>query len=123
MGYKINNALLDLSAIPSNMGGDSSARRHLLRRELKKVMKNYICPKCQGTDYFLGIRTISGVTVTRWNGFKTKQMPVCKVCDEIMVTQHQNSNLVNKIGRIGLFTILGLITSLILINMVISLLS
>jgi hypothetical protein len=86
-------------------------------------MKNYICPKCKGTDYFLGIRTISGVTVTRWNGFKTKQMPVCKVCDEIMVSQHENSNLVNKIGRIGLITVLILSASLILINIVVSLLS
>jgi len=57
----------------------------------------------------MGIRTISGVTVTRWNGLKTKQMPICKVCDEIMVTEHGNANLVNKIGRIGLYTILGFI--------------
>lgn len=93
------------------------------RRGIEEGMKNYTCPKCKGTDYFLGIRTISGVTVTRWNGFKTKQMPVCKVCDEIMVTQHENSNLVNKVGRIGLFTVLGLVISIILGNIVVSLLS
>jgi len=72
-------------------------------------LNNYTCPKCHGSDYFMGIRTISGVTVTRWNGLKTKQMPICKVCDEIMVTEHGNANLVNKIGRIGLYTILGFI--------------
>lgn len=72
-------------------------------------MNNFICPKCLGRDYFMGIRTISGVTVTRWNGLKTKQLPICRVCDEIMVAQHGNANLINKIGRIGLYTFLGFI--------------
>jgi len=81
-------------------------------------VNNYFCPKCHGSDYFMGIRTISGVTVTRWNGLKTKQMPICRVCDEIMVTQHSNANLINKIGRIGLYIFLGLITVMVIVGFI-----
>ncbi|NDF03366.1 MAG: hypothetical protein EB067_08150 [Actinobacteria bacterium] len=86
-------------------------------------MKNYTCPKCHGADYFLGIRTVSGFTVTRWNGLKTKQMPICRDCDEIMVSQHENANLVNKIGRVGMYTIFGFVSLVILANIVLSFLN
>jgi hypothetical protein len=41
------------------------------------------CPKCRGVDYFLGKRNVSGAFLKI---LRTKQVPICKVCDEIMVS-------------------------------------
>ena len=41
------------------------------------------CPKCLGVDYFLGQRNVSGAV---FKILRTKQVPICKVCDEIMVS-------------------------------------
>jgi|LakMenEpi03Aug12_release.lakeMendotaPanAssembly.Ray.scaffolds.fasta_scaffold3125282_1 hypothetical protein len=46
-------------------------------------MSDYQCPKCLSTDYFLGKRNVSG---TFFNILRTKQVPICKVCDEIMLS-------------------------------------
>ena len=42
---------------------------------------NVKCPKCGGSDYFMSTRNI---VRWAWLGGKMKNIPVCKVCHEIM---------------------------------------
>lgn len=46
-------------------------------------MSDYQCPKCGGTDYFNGKRNVSGAF---FKILRTKEVPICKKCDEIMVS-------------------------------------
>jgi hypothetical protein len=46
-------------------------------------MSDYQCPKCGGTDYFMAKRNVSGLVFAR---LTTKNVPVCKKCDEIMAS-------------------------------------
>jgi hypothetical protein len=46
-------------------------------------MSNLLCPKCEGTDYFLSQRNM--VKGMGWlQRGSIKGIPVCRVCDEIM---------------------------------------
>ena len=48
-----------------------------------------ICPKCSGDDYFMSTRNvIKGRGGIYGNRGGTKQFPVCRVCNEIMVTPY-----------------------------------
>jgi hypothetical protein len=64
----------------------------------------------------------TGMGLFHKGGFKV--LPVCKQCDELMMTLHSNRNAVNKIGHYGLISI-GVFFALIfggwLISLIISL--
>jgi hypothetical protein len=46
-------------------------------------MKSFVCPKCNGQDYFLSKRTVvKGRGMSVRGG--VQQFPVCRNCDEIM---------------------------------------
>jgi small-conductance mechanosensitive channel len=67
-------------------------------------MSNLTCPKCGGSDYFLSKRNIVKGMGWAQRG-SLKSIPVCRVCDEMMMTLHSNQNIVNKIGKYGLIVI------------------
>lgn len=47
------------------------------------MSRNFRCPKCKGTDYFVGQRNV--VTGMGWmQSGKMKEFPICRNCDEIM---------------------------------------
>ena len=51
------------------------------------MAKQYKCPKCGGSDYFLSNRNVmKGVGGIYGNRGGVKKFPVCKVCEEIMDT-------------------------------------
>jgi len=73
-------------------------------------MRNVKCPKCGSADYFLGKRNVSGAILKI---LRTKQVPICKKCDEIMVATVPTIIRVNRvIGNPKL--IIGLIAFLLL---------
>ena len=46
-------------------------------------MSDYKCPKCGGLEYFMAKRNVSGVVFAR---LTTRTVPVCRKCDELMVS-------------------------------------
>jgi len=51
------------------------------------VDKQYKCPKCGGSDYFVSNRNVmKGIGGIYGNRGGVKKFPVCKVCEEIMDT-------------------------------------
>ena len=85
-------------------------------------MKSFLCPKCGSDEYFFSKRNI--VQGTGWlQKGSIKSVPVCRVCDEMMMVLHGENNLVNKIGKYGLISI-GVILGLsILVNVIESILN
>ena len=76
------------------------------------LMNEYQCPKCNGWDYFKGKRNVSG---TFFKILRTKEVAICKKCDEIMtsylVVNPKVASLASskKIDRIFLYVIAGLL--------------
>jgi len=62
-------------------------------------MTKLMCPKCNGSDFFYSKRNVTSGAV--FQKLRTKAVPVCKQCDEILMTFHDSAKRVNKIGRIG----------------------
>ena len=51
------------------------------------MTRQYKCPKCGGSDYFMSNRNVmKGVGGIYGNRGGIKKFPVCKVCEEIMDT-------------------------------------
>ena len=51
------------------------------------MAKQYKCPKCGGSDYFMSNRNVmKGIGGIYGNRGGVKKFPVCKVCEEIMDT-------------------------------------
>ena len=77
-------------------------------------MKSFQCPKCGGEDYFLSKRNIvSGMGWAQLGSIKS--VPVCRACDEIMMTFHSNQTTVNKVNKIGKYGLISTAVILVLI--------
>lgn len=67
--------------------GESNFVRNILEmseiQDYSSNMKEYICPKCGGSDYFMSQRNIVKGMGWAQRG-SIKSIPVCRVCDEIM---------------------------------------
>ena len=57
-------------------------------------MSDYQCPKCGGIDYFMAKRNVSGAVFAR---LTTKNVPVCKKCDEIMASTLKLNPIIPKV--------------------------
>lgn len=66
-------------------------------------LSDYQCPKCGGTDYFTAKRNVSGVF---WTRLTTRDMPVCKKCDEIMASTLKLNPIIKRIFFWGLLAFL-----------------
>jgi hypothetical protein len=80
-------------------------------------MNEYQCPKCKGWDYFIGKRNVSGAF---FKILRTKEVAICKSCDEIMtaylVVNPKVASIASskKIDRIFLYVIAGLLILLLI---------
>jgi hypothetical protein len=85
-------------------------------------MKSFQCPKCGGNDYFLSKRNIVNGMGWAQRG-SVKSVPVCRACDEIMMSFHSNKttvNRVNKIGKYGLISTAVILALILLIGLLLS---
>ena len=69
---------------------------------------SYQCPKCDGTDYFMSKRNVKGVVFTR---LTTRDMPVCRKCDEIMSSNLKLNPIIPKflLGVLLILVVVGFI--------------
>jgi hypothetical protein len=76
-------------------------------------MSDYQCPKCGGTIYFIAKRNVSGVVFAR---LTTRNVPVCKKCDEIMASTLKLNPIIPKIliGALVAFLVLSVFGALFL---------
>ena len=67
-------------------------------------MSDYQCPKCGGIDYFMAKRNVSGAVFAR---LTTKNVPVCKKCDEIMASTLILNPIISIISKVLLGVLLA----------------
>ena len=78
-------------------------------------MSDYQCPKCGGSNYYYAKRNVSGAIFVV---LRTKKVPICKDCDEIMESALKLNPIIPLIGKVVVialfvyFVVLLLITGL-----------
>jgi hypothetical protein len=74
------------------------------KKKYLSSMSDYQCPKCGGIDYFMAKRNVSGAVFAR---LTTKNVPVCKKCDEIMASTLILNPIISIISKVLLGVLLA----------------